>query len=68
MCISESIVNCFSKAGYVSPVPKVEQECLDCLDGMMSNELKSYVTIDRSLECVGKLSDQDIGGPLLDTD
>ena len=61
----ESVTNCFTKAGFVTPITPVEEEALDPPDGMSSSEFQTYVDFDVSLECHGQLTEEDICAQIL---
>ena len=64
----ESDANCFAKAGFVTPVTPGEQESLGPPDGLTCSEFESYVDMDKTLECVGELTDEDICGHILNAE
>lgn len=52
----------------MTPATSVEQESLDPPDGMTCGQFECYVDMDKTLECVGELTDQDICDPIVNAE
>ena len=55
-----SIVNCFSKAGFITSSSENDDSTEQPPLGLSAEEFSGFVDIDSSLECHGVLSDEDI--------
>ena len=55
-----SIVNCFAKAGFVPETPSMEEDVGDPPPGMTVPDFHTYMDMDMSLSCHGKLTDDEI--------
>ena len=55
-----SIVNCFSKAGFITSSPENDDSMEQPPLGFTTEEFSAFIDMDSSLECHGILSDEDI--------